>query len=226
MNVASSTISNNMAMGGIGGNGIGGGIFDNGGSLVLSSSLLEGTWPWAAPGPAGKPVAMASAAVSLWGILGRNATATVTNTKFTNNVAMGGAGGSGANGGDGIGGAIAVAIDSIMGESDASSLSATGCLLTLNTAIGGNGGSGANGGNGYGGGAYVATGGSAVFQNTTINYNGAIGGLAGTGGSDGDGSGGGLFVAAGATVKLKKTTVSSNYASTSDANIDGTVTYL
>ena len=39
--------------------------------------------------------------------------------------------------------------------------------------------------------AAVGTGGSAVFQNTTIEHNGATGGLAGIGGSDGDGSGGG-----------------------------------
>jgi hypothetical protein len=52
-----------------------------------------------------------------------------------------------------------------------------------------------------------------------------LGGLAESGGSAGDGSGGGLYVATGATVSLKKTNIAGNYASTSKAEIYGTVTY-
>ena len=54
----------------------------------------------------------------------------------------------------------------------------------------------------------------------------ALAGLAGAGGSDGDGIGGGLYVATGGVVTLKKTTVAPNFASTSNANIYGTVIYL
>lgn len=68
--------------------------------------------------------------------------------------------------------------------------------------------------------------GSAVFQNTVITSNFAIGGLAGFGGSDRDGIGGGLFVATGASVGLKNTTLSGNSASTSNADIYGTVSYF
>jgi hypothetical protein len=51
-------------------------------------------------------------------------------------------------------------------------------------------------------------------------------GLAGAGGSDGDGIGGGLWVATAATVSLKESNVADNHASTSNNDIDGTVTYL
>ena len=54
----------------------------------------------------------------------------------------------------------------------------------------------------------------------------ALAGLAGAGGSDGDGIGGGLYVATGAVVTLKKSTVAFNFASTSNSNIYGIVTYL
>ena len=84
----------------------------------------------------------------------------------------------------------------------------------------------ANGGNGSGGGAYVGVGGNAAIDQTSITLNLAMGGLAGAGGSDGDGIGGGLYVATGATVSLKKTNVAGNYASTSNDNIYGTVTYV
>ena len=45
-------------------------------------------------------------------------------------------------------------------------------------------------------------------------------------GSAGDGSGGGLYVATGGVVTLKKTTVAIDFASFSNGNIYGTVTYL
>ena len=97
-------------------------------------------------------------------------------------------------------------------------------------AVGGGTGLFASGGNGYGGGAYVASGGSAQFQSTLISANLAIGGSnpfgSHFGGSPGDGIGGGLYVDMSASVSLKNAIVSRNIATTSDANIHGTVTYL
>ncbi len=52
-----------------------------------------------------------------------------------------------------------------------------------------------------------------------------MGGLAGAGGSSGEGIGGGLYVTTGGVVTLHKSTVALNFASTSNNNIDGTVTY-
>jgi hypothetical protein len=119
-----------------------------------------------------------------------------------------------------------VAIGSILGFSDTSSLSLSDSTLFGNVALGGAGGALANGGNGWGGGAFVGAGGNATIDQTSITLNLAMGGLAGAGGSDGDGIGGGLYVATGATVSLKKTKVASNYASTSNDDIYGTVTYV
>ena len=82
-----------------------------------------------------------------------------------------------------------------------------------------------NGGNGEGGGAFVGTAGSAVLDQTDILLNLALAGLAGAGGNDGDGIGGGLYVATGGTVTLKKTRVALNFASFSNDNIYGTVSY-
>jgi hypothetical protein len=79
---------------------------------------------------------------------------------------------------------------------------------------------------GWGGVAFVGAGGSATLDQTSVTAILTMGGLAGAGGSDGDGFGGGLYVATGATVSLKKSNVAGNYASTSNDEIYGTVTYL
>ncbi len=75
------------------------------------------------------------------------------------------------------------------------------------------------------GGAYVGAGGSATIDQTNLIANLALGGPASSGGSDSDGSGAGLYVATGTTVSLKKSQVAGNFASTSNNDIDGTVTY-
>ena len=96
--------------------------------------------------------------------------------------------------------------------------------VSNNVAQGGAGGSGANGGNGWGGGRFVR---SRLRDPRPDGYPPEPGsGLAGEGGSNGAGIGGGLYVATGASVSLKKTIVALNFASTSNDNIYGTVTYL
>jgi parallel beta-helix repeat protein len=220
LTVASSNISSNRAHGGAGGNGIGGGICSSGGSVALSSSALTAN---TATGGAGASGQAGGDGIGGGLALENDSTATITNTSFLGNLAQGGAGGAGANGGDGIGGGIAVAIG---GASDASSVSLSNSLLSLNVAQGGKGGSGANGGNGWGGGVFVGVAGSAALDQADVILNLALGGLPGAGGSAGDGIGGGLYVTAGGVVTLKKTTVALNFASFSNANIYGTVSYL
>jgi hypothetical protein len=128
------------------------------------------------------------------------------------------------DGGGGIGGGIAVAIGSFLETPDMSSLVLTNSSLVRNVAQGGAGGLGADGGAGWGGGAFVGADGSATFDSTSLVIsNQAAGGLAGSGGSEGTGIGGGLYIATGASVSVKKTNVFGNFASTSDPNIFGTV---
>ncbi len=217
LHVASSTISNNQALGGAGGNGIGGGILSNGGSVALSSSTVMVN---TAKGGAGASGDAGGDGIGGGLALENNATATVNNTLFLRNLAQGGAGGAGANGGNGIGGAIAVAIGNVFGNSDTSSLAMTAGLVTGNFAQGGRAGSGAKGGNAWGGGARVGADGSASFDQSDILLNEALSGLFG----NGEGIGGGLYVATGAVVTLHKSTVAQNLASTSN-NIYGTVIY-
>ena len=154
--------------------------------------------------------------------LNDNATATVNNTTFLRNLAQGGAGGAGANGGEAIGGAIAVGIGNVSGNSDTSSLAMTAGLVTGNFAKGGRPGSGGKGGNAWGGGAWVGADGSASFDQSDILLNEALSVLFG----NGEGKGGGLYVDTGAVVTLHKSTVAQNLASTSNNNIWGSVIYV
>jgi len=220
LNVASSNIISNRARGGAGGNGIGGGICSSGGSVALSSSALTAN---TATGGAGASGQAGGDGIGGGLALENDATATITNTSFLGNLAEGAAGGAGAQGGDGIGGGIAVAIG---GASDTSSVSLSNSLLSLNVAQGGKGGSGANGGNGEGGGAFVGAAGSAALDQTDILLYLALGGLGYGGGANGDGVGGGLYVTPGGVVTLHKSTVALNFASFSNNNIYGAVTYV
>ena len=56
-------------------------------------------------------------------------TGILTNYTFVGNLAEGGAGGAGANGGDAFGGGVSVAIGSILGFADTSSLSLSDSTL-------------------------------------------------------------------------------------------------
>jgi CSLREA domain-containing protein len=132
-------------------------------------------------------------------------------------VAQGGKGGSGANGGNGYGGGIFV------GAAGSASLFQSGVVNNL--AQGGAGGAGANGGAGSGGGIFVGAAGSASLDQTDLLLNQALGGLGYGGGANGDGIGGGLYVTSGGVVTLRKSTVTENFASFSNGNIYGNVTY-
>jgi hypothetical protein len=232
MTINNSTLVANLAQGGtnsagMSAQGIGGGINNFGAILSVSNSAFIGNQ---AVGPAGGSGIAAGdgfgGGLNNANAFGFDGTATVANTTFASNLAKGGAGASGANGGDGVGGAISVATSSILGSPDASSLTLSGSALVGNVAQGGAGGSGADGGNGWCGGAFVGSGGSATIDQTIITLNLAVGGMAGCGGSGGQGSGGGLYIATGGAISLKKSLVIGNWASTSNNDIFGAVTYV
>jgi hypothetical protein len=156
----------------------------------------------------------------------RGAIATVTDSSFIGNLAIGGQRGAG-TGADGLGGGIA----NFLG----SPLTISNCTLAGNQAIGGAGGAGANGGNGFGGGVFndglsiwptnVGTPATLTVLGTTLTDNQAVGGAAGTGGSAGQGIGGGLYLATGGVVCLDRNTViAQNHASTSNDDFFGVFT--
>ena len=219
LNIASTRIGNNQASGAAGEAGIGGGICSNGGSLTLSNSTVTVN---TARGGAGANGSAGGNGIGGGVALENNATATISNTTFLRNLAQGGDGGAGANGGDGIGGGLAVGIG---GATDTSSAVLSNSLLIGNFAQGGKGGKGANGGNASGGGVFVGAAGTAALDQFDVLLNQALAGRAGAGGSNGDGSGGGLYVTSGGVVTLKKSAVALNFASTSNNDIYGAVTY-
>ena len=55
LKVSSSFITYNLASGNSGGNGVGGGVFTNGGNLTLSQSLLSGNTAIGGAGDSGRP---------------------------------------------------------------------------------------------------------------------------------------------------------------------------
>jgi hypothetical protein len=155
------------------------------------------------------------------------ANATISNSIFTDNLAMGGNGG--ANDGDALGGGIA--------NLTGSPMTVAACTFTCNQAIGGAGGAGANGGNGFGGaifndGLSVAPGNAGTpatltVTGSTTTGNQATGGAAGAGGSVGQGVGGGVYFVSGGVVCLDLFTsmnISGNTGSTSNNDVFGVFT--
>jgi hypothetical protein len=149
---------------------------------------------------------------------GLSSTAAVTKCTFIANAAVGGAGGCGANGGDGIGGAVAVATEVLLGFPDPSSLTLVGSTLVGNFAEGGSGGVGGPGGDGLGG-ALAILSGSSSLATSTITGNQATGGAGGTGASAGQGVGGGAYFASDAAVSLDAFTLA-QFQRKPDSGID------
>ena len=151
-------------------------------------------------------------------------TATVSHALFLDNLAQGGAGGSGATGGVGAGGAVAngggfgeLVVAAIGAGPDNSSLTLDHSTLLLNVAQGGVGGVGGDGGNGLGGGAYNDAATTLALTKDLVTLNRADGGHGRHGGADGDGIGGG-FYSMGTYTDLF-TLIVGNDASTSGDNI-------
>src|SRR5262249_10533889 len=143
-------------------------------------------------------------------------TATVCDSIFLNNHAVGGAG---AAGGTGVGGAIEVGFRALVGSPDQSTLTLARSILVHNEAEGGNGGKGGNGGDGLGGGLAVQHGSSATVSASTITLNQAVGGTKGVGGSSGHGVGGGVYNLGTFDVIDTLTVIKKNHASTSNDDI-------
>jgi hypothetical protein len=149
------------------------------------------------------------------------ATATIRNSTFDHNQAIGSQGVAGGNGSDGLGGAVANQLGS--------TVSLSNCTVVHNRAVGGEG---EDGGNGLGGGLYndgsTASGVSSVtVTGSTITHNRADGGAGSEGGSAGLGIGGGVYFASGGSVCLDRYTVSNidgNTASTSNDDAFGDFT--
>jgi hypothetical protein len=233
--VADSTFTGNQAIGGnsatgVGGLAAGGAILSAGFSTTnLTSVTLLGNQ---AVGGIGGPGSPGGSSVGGGFYSGIDATATVSNSHFSLNLAQGGTGGSGAAGGIGAGGAIGngggfgdLVLSSHDLGSDVSSLVLDQSTLTLNVAQGGAGGSHGTGGSGQGGGCYVPGSTTATIDNSKIVLDAAVGGAAGAGGSSGQGTGGGLFIGDGAAVTLSSPSeVVYDYASSSDDDIFGTYT--
>jgi hypothetical protein len=195
MNVSDVSIWGSLALGGVGGSGGPGGNGGAGGSGVGGGLFV------------------------LRGALN------MSDSRLTDNQAIGGAGGdpgaSGARGGDGgrgVGGGLATAATGTAFVADS--------VFDSNQAMGGAAALGGNGGNGLGG--AIFNNGALTLTDSTVVNNSAAAGAAGAGGSAGLGQGGGLYVDAG-SVFLDQTTLDAfvnNEASTSNNDIFGPFTLI
>jgi hypothetical protein len=147
--------------------------------------------------------------------------ATVAQSSFVNNQAVGGiCGGNGLSGGLFNGGESAFGTNAPF----ALQMNVSNCTVTHNQAIGGAGSPGGNGGNGLGGGIFndSGTNPTVIMTRTNVTANQATGGAAGTGGVDSQGIGGGIYTL-GTFYVDAKSKVKGKKASTSDDDIFGTV---
>ncbi|HEY1901224.1 MAG TPA: choice-of-anchor D domain-containing protein [Terracidiphilus sp.] len=195
---------------GNGGNGDGGGIYNNG-TLAVTNSTFSGNSASGGNGnDGGDPEMGAYGGNGSGGGIYNNGTLTVTNSTFTGNSANGGSGYGDAGGGSGSGGGI----------ENGGTLTVTNSTFSGNSTTGGVGGGGSdgdgdigyNGGGGSGGG--ISNGSTLTVTNSTFSGNSATGGSGGFGynggGSNGDGSGGGIEN--GDTLTVADSTFSGNSA--------------
>jgi hypothetical protein len=155
----------------------------------------------------------------------------VSHSLFVFNHATGGAGGDRGTGGA-LGGAGGAGNGGGFFNVNGSVGTISHTRVSFNQAAGGAGGLGGNGGNGQGGGVF--NGGpspegapSLALHHSKIVHNEAFAGVAGLGGSDGQGVGGGVFIVSGGTVSADLVTrIAHNYASTSNDDIFGTLSFI
>ncbi|MGA2240993.1 MAG: choice-of-anchor Q domain-containing protein [Verrucomicrobiota bacterium] len=177
----------------------GAGIYNAGGNLAVQNCIFIGNTALGQAGVSGNPGTNGTDGCG--GALFNAGVATIADSTFSTNVAVGGAGGGGytiyngpgtdgSSGGFGYGGAIC----------NSGEVTLTNCSLNGNTAAGGaggnggntsyapeggdrNGGSGGAGGSSYGGALF--NGGVAELANTTLAENASTGGSGGAGGGGG-----------------------------------------
>ena len=165
LTISSSAVDDNLAQGGPGsatlsGGGAGGGGVNSAAPLVLSNATLAGNQ--AVGGTSTAPLEIGGGAGGAGGGGLSCGAATITNSVFTDNLAIGGADGAGVGGGAGSGGASTGALDM------------SNCTFTGNQALGG---AGLFGGIAEAGGLGVGSNGPNVeVSNTNFIGNSAIGG--------------------------------------------------
>jgi hypothetical protein len=140
--------------------------------------------------------------------------ATVTNSTFYHNQALGGNDNTAGSGdfilGWGHGGAISNS--NWLSAGPQSTLIASNLTITDNQAVGGTGNTGAFAGEGNGGGLENWFGGRVTISDSMIADNQAIGGQGVAGGKGGDGFGGGISNVQGATLTVSDCAVDHNQA--------------
>jgi hypothetical protein len=234
LNIADSSIANNVAQGGAmatgpGGDGVGGGISSSPSStLNMTRCTVANNRAIAGQGGPGVNSLLTSALAGFafgGGIEVSNAsfggpsTATIIDSQITGNSAIGGAGGTGNDGGNGYGGGLGVGFVTLVGVTDQAQLTLINSTVANNQAVGGKGGKGGDGGDGLGGGLCVTATCRATVINSSVTNNSANGGEegAGSGASDGQGIGGGEYNQGSLTNILSS--IKKNQASTSHKDI-------
>ncbi|MFO0914767.1 MAG: hypothetical protein U0795_17545 [Pirellulales bacterium] len=214
LTIEHSSFIDNRAIGDLfaGSNGSGGAIRSGGGSLIVDQSRFVGNEARGGDSSTGNGGIGRGGAIYL-PRLGFAYQATISHSRFLDNLAVGGTGGAGKNGGDGRGGAVMAF--------GAGKLDIVDSLFNGNEAHGGQGGTGGNGGNALGGAIYndvlSGTAGSVSVAGSHVVNNRAIGGAGGQNGGGGVARGGGIYngAAVGAavpTVSLLRTNVNANRA--------------
>jgi hypothetical protein len=185
LNLRFLTLAHGIVLGNEEGEGAGGAIFNEGGTLTVTNcTLLDNQSTGSAVGGSGAGLPGQGGAIWNDGML------SVTDSTFTDNQATGGAGVTpGVGGGDGDGGAI---------YNDDGTMTVTDSTFSGNFVTGGLG-DGAAGGVASGG-AINHNFGTATIVNCTFSANHTTGGLGTDGGDGGDGDGGAIFSAAALTV--------------------------
>jgi hypothetical protein len=228
--IQNSTLTNNLVVGGAMAPGapasatatsVGGGLsMDQPATLIVANSTFAGNTVVGGAGTgsgghSGPGIAAIGGAIEDFS----GGSATITNSKFINNTAVGGAGGSGQPGGDGIGGGIDISYNTtatISGTtfSGNQALGGAGANAAVSDAANGSSGAGIGGAISLGTGFLFATPdtSSLVLSGCTLTGNVAQGGVdVGRKSDGGDGLGGGLAVLAGSAA-VSHCTLDSNSA--------------
>jgi hypothetical protein len=222
--VKDSTFIGNEAIGGSGGSGghgsslsvvdgaSGGGIANDDGSILVVDGCVFSSNRVIGGSNSRGFTSNSRVGHSLGGAVQNDGTATVTNSTFDHNEALGGSNNTGGGGlilGRGAGGAIA----SFGFLTNQVGMTVSNCTFTDNEAVGGAGNTGGPfAGQGAGGALLNERGSTAEVADSTFTDNLAIGGAGATDGYGGDGLGGGLANLFGATLAVSGCTVSGNQA--------------
>jgi hypothetical protein len=223
LTVQNSTFTGNLAIGGNGGSahqnesgslqidvGVGGGIGNYGGTLVMTGCTLSHNQAIGGSNATGGPGGGAIGTAAGGGVF-NSGPATITNNTFIGNEALGGNDNSNATGvvGHGVGGAI----QSVTFGGSPASLTVSGCTFTANQAVGGNANAGTAFVNeGLGGAIDNGQGATAAVTGSAFSGNQAIGGQGTSGQNGGNGLGGALSNFGGSTLTVSSCTLSGNSA--------------